>query len=67
MDSLLGWREVRARCGNIGRTSVYRLIRDGKFPAPVAVGSGRVMWRATEIEAWMAALPPASFNPDTEV
>ena len=37
------------------RVHVYRLIRDGKFPAPIKLGDRRVAWLEHEIESWIAA------------
>ena len=33
--------------------SVRRLIRDGKFPAPIRLGENRVAWIETEIDEWL--------------
>lgn len=38
------------------RSSIYSLIKQGKFPAPVALaGGGAVAWRAGEVRAWIEA------------
>lgn len=42
------------------RSHLWRLIKDGTFPAPVALGPApyaRKCWRLADIEAWIAALP----------
>lgn len=36
----------------LSRTSIYRLIRDGAFPAPIQIGPRAVAWRLSDIEAW---------------
>lgn len=41
---------------SLSRGSIYRRVRAGTFPAPVAISARRVAWRAAEIEAWSAAL-----------
>ncbi len=39
-----------------GRTTIYSLIKTGKFPKPVKlVGGGAVAWRSSDIAAWIAA------------
>lgn len=39
-----------------GRSSIYSLIKQGKFPAPVALaGGGAVAWRSGEVRAWIEA------------
>jgi predicted DNA-binding transcriptional regulator AlpA len=39
------------------RWQLSRLVRDGQFPAPVALGPNRKAWRADDIKAWLAARP----------
>ncbi len=55
-ERLLRRQEVEARCG-LSRTSIYRLMREGRFPAPLRVGPRAVRWLETEIEAWLSARP----------
>ncbi len=45
----------------IGRTTFYRMLKDGEFPMPYNVGSkktisGRISmtkWKATEVQSWL--------------
>jgi prophage regulatory protein len=47
--------EVRRATG-YGKSSIYALMQAGKFPKPVKMaGGGAVAWRASEIQAWIAA------------
>ena len=39
------------------KASIYRGVRDGTFPAPVALGVRSVAWHRAEIEAWVATRP----------
>lgn len=32
---------------------IRRLIKDGKFPAPIRLGENRVAWIEDEIDAWL--------------
>lgn len=43
----------------LSRTEWYRRVRDGKAPAPVRLGANSVAWRESDIDAFIAALPPA--------
>ena len=46
----------------LSRTSLWRRIRAGDFPAPVRLGgrgSRAVGWRRVEVERWLEALPKA--------
>lgn len=49
---------VEARCG-LSRSSIYKSISEGTFPAPISIGSRAVAWRESDIEAWLAARTPA--------
>ena len=55
-DRLLRRREVEKITG-IGRSSIYRLMKKGKFPRRVRIGSNAVRWRLSEIMAWLKSLP----------
>ncbi|WP_175822165.1 AlpA family phage regulatory protein [Burkholderia sp. BCC0419] len=37
----------------VKKTTLYRWIREGKFPAPVQLGSRSVGWRATDVQNWV--------------
>ena len=46
----------------LSRTSLWRRVRAGDFPAPVRLGgegSRAVGWRREDVEQWLAALPTA--------
>lgn len=54
-EVLLRLPAVAARVG-YGRTTIYNLIKAGKFPAPVRLaGGGAVAWRASTVSAWIEA------------
>ena len=36
----------------LGRSTIYRLIADGSFPAPVRLGPRAVAWRWSDLERW---------------
>lgn len=40
---------------SLARTTIYRLISQGKFPKPIKLTERSVAWCAAEIESWMAA------------
>lgn len=52
--SLLRLREVTRRTGK-SRSSVYRDVAAGTFPAPVKLGERASAWPEHEISAWCAA------------
>ena len=43
----------------IGRSNLFRLLSEGSFPSPVALGKRR-LWRRAELEAWTCAGCPPS-------
>jgi predicted DNA-binding transcriptional regulator AlpA len=45
--------EVKAITG-LSKSSIYALIRESNFPAPVRVGSRAVAWIRSEIKQWAA-------------
>lgn len=51
-ERLYSWREVRPLLGNIGRATAWRMVRDGRLPAPMRISPGRVAWRHSDIAAW---------------
>lgn len=54
MDSIrfMGTKEVVSKVG-LSRTSIFFLVRDGKFPASVKLSNNRVGWKSDAIQAWM--------------
>ena len=58
---LLGRHDVVAIVGCTYPT-IWLWMREGKFPRSRIVG-GKSMWLASEIEAWIAALPVRPLKP----
>lgn len=44
--------EVQERVG-LGRTSIYKMMGEGKFPKPVNTLGRNVAWLDSEIDEWM--------------
>jgi len=57
LDRLLTQKEVMALVGIRSRTSIYRRVKDGTFPPPVAMGHGQIRWRQSDFERWSKSLP----------
>jgi prophage regulatory protein len=51
---LLRTREVCSRAG-IGRTTLYKMVQSGAFPASRRLGKRTVAWLESDIEAWIEA------------
>ncbi|MDG2272480.1 MAG: AlpA family transcriptional regulator [Halioglobus sp.] len=43
---------VESRTG-LSRSSIYRMIREGKFPPPVRLGKRSVGWDSVAVQAWI--------------
>ena len=58
-DRLMRRREVEKVLG-LSRSSIYRLMQEGKFPRPVRIGPAAVRRRASDITAWLDSRPVAT-------
>lgn len=45
--------EVRKAIGNIGKTTLWRWVRDGLFPQPVRVNGRAIGFRESDILDWL--------------
>ena len=45
------------RMTGLGRSTVYRMIAQDKFPRPVRIGERAVAWRQSDLERWSGARP----------
>lgn len=48
------------RMTGLGRSTIYRLIAEKKFPSPVRLAKRAVAWRRTDLETWSAGRPTVS-------
>jgi len=51
-EKFLRFPTVRSLTG-LGRTRIYFLISEGRFPRPVRLGPQSVAWLESEVRAWM--------------
>ncbi len=40
----------------LSRSTIYRLVGEGKFPSPFKITNHASAWRATEIAEWVSSL-----------
>jgi len=45
------------RMTGLGRSTIYRLIAERKFPSPVRLGTRAVAWRSSDLDQWSEARP----------
>ena len=41
----------------LGRSTLYRLVAAGSFPAPIRLGARAVAWRWVDIDHWSSSRP----------
>jgi len=44
----------------LGRSTIYRLIAERKFPSPVKLAGRAVGWRSSDLDRWSEARPIAA-------
>ncbi|MDO8369891.1 MAG: AlpA family phage regulatory protein [Candidatus Nitrotoga sp.] len=49
-------RKTVEKLSGLSRTTIYRLIKAGKFPRPLSIGTGSVRWRQSDVIAWQQSL-----------
>ncbi|RFC35901.1 MAG: transcriptional regulator, AlpA family [Candidatus Nitrotoga sp. SPKER] len=55
VDCLIPRKTVEKLSG-LSRATIYRLIKVGKFPRPLSIGTGSVRWRQSDVIAWQQSL-----------
>lgn len=51
-EFLLRRKDVQARTG-LGRSTIYALIKEGKFPKPIQLTARTVAWTQSSIDEWV--------------
>ncbi len=64
-DKILRAAEVMARVG-LSRTTIWRRVRAGTFPAPVEIGVNSIGWPESEITAWLESCGRRNYGAPTE-
>lgn len=54
-DRLIRMRDVTYLVG-MSKATIYRKLKIGEFPRPVAMGGQAVRWRESDIAAYIASL-----------
>ena len=62
-DRIIRLRTVLARTG-LSRSTLYRKIAEGTFPAQLRISVHGAGWREAEIDRWVAN--PVAWRPDGE-
>ncbi len=64
-DCMLRPPEVMARTG-LSRTTIWRRVKAGKFPAPLVLGENSIGWTAQSIEDWLESRPRRTYGAEAE-
>ena len=48
------------RMTGLGRSTIYRLMAEKKFPSPVRLAKRAVAWRRIDLDQWSAGRPTIS-------
>ncbi len=48
------------RFTGLGRSTIYRLMAESRFPSPVKLSTRAVAWRRSDLDRWSAERPPAT-------
>jgi prophage regulatory protein len=54
------------RLTGLSAATVFRLIRERRFPAPVALSKSAKGWFASAVRAWQESLKPSEAMPEPE-
>lgn len=63
-DRIIRFDTVRARTG-LSRSTIYRKIAEGTFPAQIRISANGAGWRESDIDRWVA--DPVRWRPRSEL
>jgi predicted DNA-binding transcriptional regulator AlpA len=55
-------KEVLRRTSLGSRSSLWRAVKAGTFPAPYVIGANRIGWSSDDVENWANALPKRDYR-----
>lgn len=60
-DRLFARMSTVRRLTGLGRSTIYRMIAEEKFPAQVRIGTRAVGWRWSDLERWSTTRETVSY------
>jgi len=61
LDPILSTRSVCAALGDIGRSTLWRMVKAESFPPPVRIGNtNRCGWRQSVVQAHIDTMTPST-------
>ncbi len=58
---LLKIKDVLAKTGIGSRTSLWRAMREKRFPCPKKIGPNRIAWLESDVDNWASSLPTRNY------
>ena len=58
--SLLLRRPAVMKLTGLGRSTIYRMVAERRFPCPVRITNRAVAWRRADLDHWSDARPAAT-------
>lgn len=55
LEGFLREGQIRPALLPVGRTTFWRMQRQGRFPPPLRLGPRLKVWRAADVRDWLAA------------
>jgi len=52
-DSPYQTRQELEKLFKVSPATIYRWIKEGKFPKPIHLGANMVRWKVSDIESWL--------------
>ena len=52
-DSPYQTRQQLEKLFKVSSATIYRWIKEGRFPKPIHLGANMVRWKASDIESWV--------------
>ena len=59
-DIVLLTRQQVEKMLGIRRSTIYKLMRQGRLPEPIQISPGCVRWQKSELEDWINSRPKAT-------
>jgi prophage regulatory protein len=56
-DLLLRYEDIE-KILTVSRSTIFRMIRNGEFPAPIRISGGTSRWRMSDVKAWVRSCKP---------
>ena len=64
-DPMLRFVDV-IRLTGLSRTTIWRRVRAGTFPAPISLGENSCGWKTSWVNAWIETRPNVTYAPNPE-